>query len=344
MDQSEHQRRPGAHRLGRVVIFGAVGLWLPTLLSFMPYDAWPVTIWPLSLLVHFLPHVLWAGVGLAALALLLKRPVSGVLALAACLVCFEQIAAVGARSTTVIDDTMRIVPTFRIAHANLLGQERALRKFAEQVGDQRPHIIALTELPDNEGARLAKSTFEDYRYTRLSKANRASRTLLLSKYPFAERRSPRLSHPYAAEALVTLPSTGTRSPQVIRIITIHPDAPLTPQRTRNRNRVIKDVFTSVDARAQNALPTLVIGDLNATPWSNALRQLADQSGLRRLTSLKMLDQMSGTWVSTVPGIGIPIDHAYATADLAAPYYQVNGAIGSDHFPILLDVAVYGGKR
>ncbi|MEL6507307.1 MAG: endonuclease/exonuclease/phosphatase family protein [Pseudomonadota bacterium] len=344
MDQREQHKRPGTHQFGRVITTGVIGLWLPTLLSFLPYDLWPLTLWPLPLLVHFLPHVLWLGAGLAVLALLLKRPVNSAVAVGACLVCLVQITAVGARPASIVSVAMQNVPTFRIAHANLLGREVALRRFAEQVGDQRPHIIALTELPDSDGARLAKSTFEDYPYTRLSEANRASRTLLLSKYPFTERRAPRRSHPYAAEALINLPGTETRSPQIIRIITIHPDAPLTPQRTRNRNRVINEIFTSIDVRAENALPTLIIGDLNATPWSNALRQMAHQSGLERLTSLNILEQMSGTWVSTVPGIGIPIDHAYATPDLSATRYQISSATGSDHFPILLEIAFYGGER
>lgn len=38
MDQREQQKRPGTHQFGRVITTGVIGLWLPTLLSFLPYD------------------------------------------------------------------------------------------------------------------------------------------------------------------------------------------------------------------------------------------------------------------------------------------------------------------
>ena len=133
----------------------------------------------------------------------------------------------------------------------------------------------------------------------------------------------------------------SRNKEAIRIIAIHPTAPITPKHTQSRDIDIKSVFEY--AAHSNAdgplLPTIIIGDLNATPWSHALRIGANKAKMRRMVNGSALQQWSGTWLSNIPAIGLPIDHAYGSHELAVRGYEVGNFIGSDHFPIVFDFAI-----
>ena len=83
-------------------------------------------------------------------------------------------------------------------------------------------------------------------------------------------------------------------------------------------------------------PVLVVGDLNATPWS---------AGMRRATTgrlgLRSLDPpWTPTWrVSSI--FAIPIDHALATAPFIITRRSVGPDVGSDHRPLAITVGWAG---
>ncbi len=78
-------------------------------------------------------------------------------------------------------------------------------------------------------------------------------------------------------------------------------------------------------------PTLVVGDLNATPWSRPLRALRDTTGL--------VDSLRGhgvqpSWPAEVPWIGrITIDHVLHSTHLVTDARALGGSVGSDHRPV-----------
>jgi endonuclease/exonuclease/phosphatase (EEP) superfamily protein YafD len=80
-------------------------------------------------------------------------------------------------------------------------------------------------------------------------------------------------------------------------------------------------------------PVLVMGDLNATPWSAGMRLLtAGTLGFRSLDP---------PWVPTWSArsiFAIPIDHALATPPLVITRRTVGPDVGSDHRPISVSVA------
>jgi endonuclease/exonuclease/phosphatase (EEP) superfamily protein YafD len=88
-----------------------------------------------------------------------------------------------------------------------------------------------------------------------------------------------------------------------------------------------------DRVAWSNKPVLVVGDLNATPWSAGLR-LATASGKLGFRSL------SPAWTPTwrVRSIfAIPIDHALCTAPLVISDRSVGSDVGSDHRPLQVTV-------
>lgn len=118
--------------------------------------------------------------------------------------------------------------------------------------------------------------------------------------------------------------------QVIHVCLIHPMAPIAPHYHHQRNNLIQMVGREANKRTA---PSLIIGDFNATPWSTGFFGL-ESLGLTRMTSLKP------TWPSFGKKIfGIPIDHALATSHFLLFRSEVGPYMGSDHFPILLEVGL-----
>jgi endonuclease/exonuclease/phosphatase (EEP) superfamily protein YafD len=79
----------------------------------------------------------------------------------------------------------------------------------------------------------------------------------------------------------------------------------------------------------SAIPTVLAGDLNATPWSSAFSGLA-QLGLRRASGF------TATWPAVLQGVlGPPNDQALVTQHWAVVARQVGPLLGSDHLPVLV---------
>ena len=83
--------------------------------------------------------------------------------------------------------------------------------------------------------------------------------------------------------------------------------------------------------ARAGLPALLAGDLNASPWSHAFRQLT------RATSLR---PAPGAWIPTwrVGSLfALPIDHALCSPPLIFKTRIIGPDLGSDHRPQLVEV-------
>ncbi|QJE72872.1 hypothetical protein HHL28_07005 [Aerophototrophica crusticola] len=74
-------------------------------------------------------------------------------------------------------------------------------------------------------------------------------------------------------------------------------------------------------------PVVLTGDYNATPWSNLVTRLQEQSGLRRLA------RSWTTWPTWGLPIGIPIDLGFGSDGVTGLRAEVLGDVGSDHRPV-----------
>lgn len=159
----------------------------------------------------------------------------------------------------------------------------------------------------------------------------------LSEYPFVYGAGNPEEH--GAVLFSRLPLTGMPRPDLpegvypvsiaetggIRIVAMHPPVAVTPSRLRASN-----LMMAAAAKEATSGPTLVIGDMNATPWSDRLRTLS--SKLVRLSPA-----LGSTWFSSLPVLGLPIDHAFVTPDLRASA-RVGPGVGSDHLPLIVSIA------
>jgi endonuclease/exonuclease/phosphatase (EEP) superfamily protein YafD len=88
---------------------------------------------------------------------------------------------------------------------------------------------------------------------------------------------------------------------------------------------------------------IVAGDFNLTPWSFALRSLDRRFGLERR------DRAIPTWPARQAVAGalipapavLPIDHVYAGRDWRTVSISRGPRLGSDHYPLVVDLALAG---
>ena len=63
-----------------------------------------------------------------------------------------------------------------------------------------------------------------------------------------------------------------------------------------------------------------------------------------LTDAALGSPFRSTWISRVPLLGLPIDHVLVGRGLVPLVRRVVDDIGSDHLPVVVDLAVRGGGR
>jgi endonuclease/exonuclease/phosphatase (EEP) superfamily protein YafD len=79
---------------------------------------------------------------------------------------------------------------------------------------------------------------------------------------------------------------------------------------------------------------LVVGDFNAAPWGYVMHAIMERGGVNVATGA------GGTWPSLFPPqLRIPIDHILASPGLRFVSRSVRPKLGSDHLPVVVDIAV-----
>ncbi len=126
-------------------------------------------------------------------------------------------------------------------------------------------------------------------------------------------------------------------PDGVAVLAIHPLSPSSEFRARQNDRQL--LFATEWAAGQDG-PTIVVGDFNATPWSFPFRRLVsstDLSNSARGFGLDLSNPADGN-----PLVRVPIDHLLFSDDLAVVDRRLGPAMGSDHFPLTVDLALVLG--
>jgi endonuclease/exonuclease/phosphatase (EEP) superfamily protein YafD len=85
---------------------------------------------------------------------------------------------------------------------------------------------------------------------------------------------------------------------------------------------------------------MVVGDLNATPWSWPFRNLLATGRLRN--SQVGFGVQPSFAASSNPLFRVPIDHLVYSDALLVRQRRLGPRLGSDHFPLLVDLELVDG--
>ncbi len=114
-----------------------------------------------------------------------------------------------------------------------------------------------------------------------------------------------------------------------QLIATHPVPPVGAEYSANRNQQLEALAETVNP----AMPTLLVGDLNTTPWNTYFQQLLRDADLIDSSKHRGLQT---TWPTSIWPMRIPLDHVLHTTEIRVLNRWVGSDIGSDHLPVVLD--------
>lgn len=285
-------------------------------------------IWPLDLATSFRP--LYAvGLVLAGIALLLGKWRR----LGWAILVFGLVnAAYVAPLFWGREDTPPQSPLLRVVSFNVQGQNEQYGEVMEFLREVDADVVFL-----HEASRLwEENLYEAISEGRFGYRQYGSRPdhLIFSTLTLANKRPLEVtSHGWSeteARAVEVVADVGNEQ---VTLLGIHPLAPTNPRRTALRDAQF--AFAANWARNSEG-PTVVTGDFNATPWSHVFGPLSD-AGLRNSQRGFGLDPsfpVDGNFLTQ-----IPIDHLLHSSHLVVVDRWLGPDLGSDHFPLVVDLAL-----
>lgn len=218
----------------------------------------------------------------------------------------------------------------RILTANVLTPNRNADKLLTMIRDKQPDIVVALET-DRWWQEQLDVLESDYPYAEKCPLDNLYGMLVYSRLPLYDRRIQFLVQPKvpSVHALVEL-----RSGNCVQLHAIHP-APPSP--TENDESIERDAELVVVGKtvAEAGHPAVVTGDLNDVAWS------ATSLLFRKLSG--MLDPRVGrgmfnSFHAQHWFLRWPLDHLFHTDDFTLVHMQRLDEFGSDHFPILVELA------
>jgi len=153
--------------------------------------------------------------------------------------------------------------------------------------------------------------------------------VLLSKHPLS-----RTNVVFVGSAGVPTIVADVHLPQgEISLIGTHPVPPISAEFSKHRNHQLTAL---PDLISTQKYPVLLMGDLNASPWSAHFGRLLKASGLKN--SMKHFG-FQPSWPSDNRFLRIPLDHILHSPDILIHRRAVGGDVGSDHLPVLVDFSI-----
>lgn len=125
-----------------------------------------------------------------------------------------------------------------------------------------------------------------------------------------------------------------------RFVGLHPRPPLPGQSTQERDA---EIYYAARFAAKSGVPVIATGDFNDVAWSNTSQSFKH---VGQYLDPRVGRGLFASFDANKPYLRFPIDHFYATRDVAVVSIERRAYIGSDHFPmaatIRLDAALAAG--
>ena len=203
----------------------------------------------------------------------------------------------------------------RLVSANLQQSDdaAALRAWLDA---QPADLVLLQEVTPALARQLA--SWQDYPHRVLAPEDSPFGLALLSRLPLEGGRVLRDS-----DAIPRIEATLRHASQAVSLSLVHPMPPLSPYWHHKRNLGLQ---VALQRNAARGLPGLLAGDLNASPWSQATRELHALGWYRA-------NDLQATWPALGRGwLGIAIDQVLVHGPWRVAEQHLGPDLGADHLP------------
>jgi len=217
-------------------------------------------------------------------------------------------------------------PGLRVASFNILGTNTRYAEAERWIASAAPDFIYLPEANEDwaNGLKPLTSVYPN-QVEVFIEGNFGF--LFLSRFPIVRHQAHRLGMMEIPlmEAVVSTPQGE------VTVFGAHPVPPVTEFWANERDTYLRNLS---DLAAKKPGRVIVLGDLNATRWSHAMAPFWKQ-GLRDTADGH---GFSATWNRENPLMAIPIDHILVRGFSGTRSRGTGPATGSDHRPVIADLA------
>ena len=288
------------------------------------------TVWWLDVIANFRAQfvVLLAVLGLILSVTNRRRWGYGVLAAAAVNLVVVLPLFVGAPA-----DVDPGSPTLRVMSFNLLSTNESYQEVIDYIERLDPDVVLLHEA--SRPWEVAMDTGpNEYEVVRARSDDLIFGTLVLAKGSEIEAVSYGFSTSSPRAVSVEMVPEGWAAP--VTVLGTHPLAPTDAERASLRDAQIEFVGEWASSTEGHVV---VAGDFNATPWSWPFRSLLVDTDLEN-------SQVGYGLQPSFPApsnllLRVPIDHLLHSDSLKAVDRRLGPALGSDHFPLVVDLQPAG---
>lgn len=207
----------------------------------------------------------------------------------------------------------------KIMHANIHSPNKNYADFLSLVEKNNPDLLVLIEVNDlwaNEIKKLAKIYPHQIIHPREDNFGIA----IISKIAFKNYEVTSLGTKQPPSIIAEL----FISDKTLEILAAHPLPPVSQNGSTRRNQQLISIAQFAKEQRQH---TIVIGDLNVTPWSAYFKTLVKDSGLK---DARLGFGIQATWPNFLPLTFMPIDHCLVSQDIKITSFQAVNIQGSDH--------------
>ena len=220
-------------------------------------------------------------------------------------------------------------PPTRIYFANIWNENQDIARAARSVADAQPDVAAMVEFADQHRAAQAV-LFPVLPYRVLSPGNPIYKgqpgAVIASRWPVTPLISGVTWNFNILAARVERPGAP------FRLIVVHLTRPWPFRKPQSQAVQIRRLEAALETPA-DGLPTVVLGDFNATTSGARLKELMTYERLSAAPAV------IGDWPSALPGpFRIAIENAFTGPGATILSRRIGKATGSDHRPIVLEIA------
>jgi len=306
--------RPAIRTAAFLIRASLAGLCAVTVLAF----AAPLG-WPFELFVHFRVQYAAAGLVLAGVLLAAGSPRASLLAIL--LTAFNALPVLQ-RAQAGPPPVACAGPEITVVTANVQYGNDDRSRFLDWLAKHPADLVVVQEVTAAWARELAR--LPGYPYRLLLAREDPYGIGVLSRWPLG----PVESEDFAGDGLPSIAGHVQFAGRPLRFLALHTHWPITPGLARARNRALAAAARSL---VEGSGPAVVLGDLNATPWSPVYANFLRDSGTRDVADEA---RWQPTWMAGFWPLALRIDHLFVSPGLCVLRAQVGPAIGSDHRPVV----------
>jgi len=221
-----------------------------------------------------------------------------------------------------------------IASLNVLQANRDFDRAIAYVRDENPDVFLAMENDEAWTDALSAALDEDYPYSlKIPQANTYGMALW-SRLPFSEVERNELAGggTPSIKARIMRADGG-----VMTLFAVHPRPPRPGQDSGQRDA---ELVLLADMVRDSGRPTIVVGDFNDVGWSSVTETF------QRIG--QMVDPRRGrgfyaSFDATNPLMRWPLDHVFHTDDFGVLRFETGPDVGSDHFPLEVELCLQPGE-